>query len=185
MLTAWETIDSTASSLLSSQGEDGQTSFSKESFQISLDRVPALVHASDSGLYLSVPSSILPVLDTLLPAHLTPVAFPPRPVAIPTTTGNRWGVPEEKAAHLAHITQHLRFDPKIASIASTISAKEILDDVRYLTGEREDSDIESRHSFHPDILKAVLWVRRKWALEIIAYRRRNACAGHRLLMVSS
>ncbi|BEI80010.1 hypothetical protein CcaverHIS002_0105390 [Cutaneotrichosporon cavernicola] len=161
MLAAWETIDNIASSLLSSQHEDGQTLFSTESFQVSLDRLPTLVHASESGLYLSVPSSILPVLDTFLPAHLRPVAFPPHPLALPSTSGNRWGIPAEKAEHLTNIAKNLRFDPKIAAIASTISAKEILEDVRYLTGEREDSDIESRHSFHPDIINALIWVRRE------------------------
>lgn len=183
MLSAWETIDSTASSLLSTQGEDAQTSLSSESFQVSLDRVPTLVHASESGLYLSVPSSILPVLDTLLPAQLTPVAFPLSPLAVPTTSGNRWGVPEAKAAHLVSITEHLQFNPKLAAIASSISAKDILEDVQYLTGEREDSDIESRHSFHPDILKAHVWVRRECAPQIHAYRRANERAGHQLFSV--
>lgn len=161
MLAAWETIDSIASSLLSTETEDGQTSFSTKSFQVSLDRLPALIHASASGLYLSVPSTIFPVLDTFLPAHLRPVAFPRQPLALPSTRGNRWGIPEEQVERLINITENLRFNPKVAAIASTISAKEILEDVRYLTGEREDSDIESRHSFHPDIMKALRWVLRQ------------------------
>lgn len=158
MLAAWNAIDSGATGLLS-HGEDSQTSFSTDLFQISLDAVPTLIHASDSGLYLSVPNSILPVLDTFLPSNMSPVAFPLDGLPPLASAGNNWGVPEEKAAHLANITNHLRFDSKLAAIASSISAAEILEDIRWLTGERKDSTIESRHSFHPDARRAVIWLR--------------------------
>lgn len=159
MMSAWDTIDSNANSFLNTRGDDAQTSFSTDSFQVALDAVPSLIHVSDDGLYLSVPNSILPVIDTFLPSHMSPVAFPPSALSIPSSTGNDWDVPEAKAAHLANITKHLRFNPTVEAIASSISAAEILEDIRWLTGERKDSTIVSRHSFHPDTRRAVVWLR--------------------------
>jgi hypothetical protein len=174
MLTAWETIDSTASSLLSSQGEDGQTSFSKESFQISLDRVPALVHASDSGLYLSVPSSILPVLDTLLPAHLTPVAFSSSSCCDPNDNGKPVGrsggegstpcphhtAPAVRPQDCVHRVHHFgKGDPRRCSLPHWREGGQ---------RHRVEALVPSRHPQSGPLGAP-----------------RNACAGHRLLMVSS
>lgn len=172
MADTWDVIARHANSLLATHGQsindEAQDTFSTDSFGVSLNALPSLIHSSDSGLYLSVPNSILPVIDTIIPPHMSPVVFPPSALTRARAGGNDWAVPEAKGAHLANITKHLRFDSTIDTIASSISADEILEDVRFLTGERKDSPIQSRHSFHPDGQLAVVWLRRKLLVYISA-----------------
>jgi hypothetical protein len=110
-----------------------------------------LIHASDSGMFLSVPRAVLPLIDTFLPRHLVPVGVAPSAVPL------AYDVPEHYAKHLAEVTRALRFDPDIATVVNTISAASILKDVRYLTGE--DSDIVSRHSFTEGARVAAKWIK--------------------------
>lgn len=112
----------------------------------------SLLHASDSALFLSVPRAVLPVLDTLLPAHYVPVGVAPSPVAL------GWDVPAHYAEHLANVTRHLRFRPDIATVVNTIDADAIRRDVRWLTGEAP-SGIVSRHSFTEGARVAAKWIK--------------------------
>lgn len=110
-----------------------------------------LVDFSESGLFISVPKPILPLIDTFLPPHLVAVGVAPTPVPL------SYEVPEHYAKNLADITKNLKFDVKIASAVGSIQADEIKKDVRYLTGE--DSDIVSRHSFTQGARVAAKWIK--------------------------
>lgn len=57
------------------------------------------------------------------------------------------------------LLHHLSYDKKIGELIESLNIPQMHKDVRYLTGEREDSKIESRHSFHPDARKAANWIR--------------------------
>ncbi|WRT66385.1 uncharacterized protein IL334_003340 [Kwoniella shivajii] len=118
-----------------------------------------LLHQSPTSMLLHVPQSYLPIIDTLLPSHLVPVALPSKPLP---AIANGWEpVPGHFAKHLANITKHLRFSPEIDKIVSEgIEHNQIRRDVRFLTGEAP-SGIESRHSFTPGAVKAAHWIKEK------------------------
>ncbi|KAK8864416.1 hypothetical protein IAR55_001664 [Kwoniella newhampshirensis] len=116
-----------------------------------------LLHQTPSSLLLHVPSSYLPIIDTLLPPHLVPVALP----STPLPEAGLESVPPKFAQHLANITKHLKFSPKIDQIVSDgIDLNHIRRDVRWLTGEAP-SGIESRHSFTDGAIKAARWIKAK------------------------
>ncbi|WWD17288.1 hypothetical protein CI109_101728 [Kwoniella shandongensis] len=120
-----------------------------------------LLHQTPSSLLLDVPASYLPIIDTLLPSHLVPVALPTKPLPALNLAAEFEAVPSKFAKHLANITSHLKFSPQIDQIVSDgIELNEIRRDVRWLTGEAP-SGIESRHSFTDGAVKAAHWIKSK------------------------
>ncbi|KAK4687842.1 hypothetical protein P7C73_g2269, partial [Tremellales sp. Uapishka_1] len=117
-----------------------------------------LLHQSASSLLLHVPTSYLPILDTLLPSHLVPVALPTKPLA----SGSLWdSVPEKLVKNLANITKHLKFSSEIDKIVSDgIVLDDVRRNIRWLTGEGP-SGIVSRHSFTEGATKAAHWIKDK------------------------
>ncbi|KAG8979322.1 hypothetical protein FRB94_011718 [Tulasnella sp. JGI-2019a] len=111
---------------------------------------PKLLHLSATSALMSIPNSLLPVLDLALPKYVVPVA-------LPTTPLEKYPVDPRAAKRLASITANLRFDPSIASIISELQYMEMKRDIRYLTGEA-GSGILSRHSFSTGALMAANWI---------------------------
>lgn len=128
----------------------------------------SLVHSSIDSMILHVPSSVLPIIDTLLPAHLVPVAIPLSPLPIrqvQSESGDAqtldWKtVPEHYAKHLANLTSSLKFDPALDSVLSLLDHDQVRRNVRWLTGEAP-SGIASRHSFTEGAIKAGHWLKGK------------------------
>lgn len=130
----------------------------QHAFSTNPDISISLIRQSNSSLLLHVPESMVPILDTLLPAHLVPVALPLKPFP-PVTTTEFASVPRHLAEHLGNLTKHLRFDPLLGQILdSGIQMNDIRKDVRWLTGEGP-SGIESRHSFTAGAIKAAHWIK--------------------------
>jgi hypothetical protein len=128
-----------------------------------------LIRQSDQSLLLHVPTAYLPILDTLLPAHLVPVALPfsPIPYASSQPFDGYQGVPKHLVENLANITKHLEFDPTLSKVLNDgLQMDSIRRDVRWLTGEGP-SGIESRHSFTAGAIKAAHWIK---GMSILRYR---------------
>lgn len=157
MTSSWTQIQSLAASSSASkaQYESGQHAFSTVS---GVDQSISLIRQSDHSLLLHVPDEYVPILDTLLPAHLVPVALPSTPLR--TLAGDAWTpVPRRFAEHLGNITKHLRLDPLLGEVLDKgLQMDKIRRDVRWLTGEAP-SGIESRHSFTPGAIKAANWIK--------------------------
>lgn len=148
---SWESIRSLAQSH-AIEAREGQHTFNADALPGSIE----LMHQSSQSLLLRVPASYLPILDTLLPAHLVPVALPTSP--FPTAAGFE-SVPKHLVENLANITKHLEFDPMLSKVLDEgIQMDSIRRDVRWLTGEGP-SGIESRHSFTAGAIKAAHWIK--------------------------
>ncbi|RXK34926.1 hypothetical protein M231_07831 [Tremella mesenterica] len=115
-----------------------------------------LLHRSSNSLLLQVPSDQLGILDTLLPAHLVPVALPQEP--LPTL----WpGVGSRFASNLANLTKTLKFDPTLDAVLNEgIQLNAVRRNVRWLTGEAP-SGWKSRHAFTQGAHEAAKWIKHK------------------------
>jgi hypothetical protein len=124
----------------------------------------SLVHSTERYLLLHVPHGILPIIDTLLPSHLVPVALPTQAYPLGTAAANgdvaMWEPVKDKyVKYLANITSSLKFDSKLDSVLNKgIEFDEVRRSIRWLSGEGP-SGIESRHSFTPGALKAAHWIK--------------------------
>lgn len=165
---SWLGIQSLAQSL-----HPESDSAAQHTFSTSLDSTSSisLIRQSKSSLLLHVPDALVPILDTLLPPHLVPVALPLKPFPSVTTTEFA-SVPRHLAEHLGNLTKHLRFDPLLGQILdSGILMNDIRKDVRWLTGEGP-SGIESRHSFTAGAIKAAHWIQGELRrLQVIAHKQ--------------
>ncbi|RSH87355.1 hypothetical protein EHS25_003264 [Saitozyma podzolica] len=160
---SWDFISSRAEMLASASSPsedpaDRQGQLVLSAGQLAHPSTPMLqlVHQSPSSLLLHVPANLVPILDTLLPPHLVPVALPLQPLAA------GWDpVPDHLVKHLADITANLSFSPALDKILSEgIVMDDIRRNVRWLTGEAP-SGIVSRHSFTEGALKAAHWIKDK------------------------
>jgi hypothetical protein len=153
---SWELITTRANALVSKTENGAQQVLSPNGPTTQHPSVIQLIHQSPSSLLLHVPPSYVPILDTLLPPQLVPVALPQKPLAA------GWDpVPEHLVKHLANITAHLSFSPELDRIVSKgIVLDDIRRNVRWLTGEAP-SGIESRHSFTEGAIKAAHWIKGK------------------------
>lgn len=127
--------------------------------------VPGLdfVHVGERSAIVSVDSRVLSMLDRLVPDHLSLVALPEDD--LPFFSGDSYGppVPEHLVDNLRKITKKLKFSPEIDEIVSKgIDKKLLKQDILYLTGEREDSKIETRHSFTQGARDAADWIMSEW-----------------------
>lgn len=156
LMAAWEAIESASALLVGAAGAatniGEQATFSAEQ-EITIDAVPQLLGASDTGLFMVVSSRVLPVIDTLLPREVVTVGVSPTPLG--------YGIPEHYAKNLANITKHLKSNNALHNAVSTLNATSIRDTVRYLTGEDKSSGITSRHSFTPGARIAADWLKKE------------------------
>lgn len=111
-----------------------------------------LVWSSHDSAIISVPKLILPRLDMYLPRFFEPVLIPEEPLPLPFE-------PEEDP-RIKEILANLRFDADVASILSGLSLTQMVDDVRWLTGE--SSNIISRHSFSDGARVAAKWLKEQF-----------------------
>lgn len=108
-----------------------------------------LIWSSHDAAILSVPKLILPRLDMYLPRFFEPVLIPEEPLPLP--------LEHSKDTRIKEILANLRFDADVAAILSGLSLPQMVDDVRWLTGEA--SDIISRHSFSDGSRVAANWLK--------------------------
>jgi hypothetical protein len=148
----WASIQTLARTHVNTYRELQRTFRTQDGFTESIE----LLHQSDNSLLLHVPTAYLPILDTLLPAHLVPVALPTSPL---TSLAGFESVPKHLVENLANITKHLEFDPTLSKVLNDgIQMDSVRRDVRWLTGEGP-SGIESRHSFTAGAIKAAHWIK--------------------------
>ena len=142
----WEIIADRAASLISTQDQAQHVVSAFRHHELL-----TLLHASRSSLLIHVPPSFLPIIDTLLPPHLVPIAL---------STGSTFrAVPPSVIEQLANHTAKLQFSPQLDRITTEgIKLDEIRRTVRWLTGEAP-SGIESRHSFTAGAIKAGHWIK--------------------------
>jgi len=172
---SWKSIQSLAQSH-AIKAREGQHTFNADALPGSIE----LMHQSSQSLLLRVPASYLPILDTLLPAHLVPVALPTSP--FPTAAGFE-SVPEHLVENLANITKHLEFDPVLSKVLNEgIQMDSIRRDVRWLTGEGP-SGIESRHSFTAGAIKAAHWIKGR-SISLLSYIELTHCREGRIIRSS-
>lgn len=111
-----------------------------------------LIWSGYDAAILSVPKLILPRLDMYLPRFFEPVLIPEEPLPFQLTY--------EEDPRIKEILANLRFDADVASILSGLSLAQMVEDVRWLTGEA--SDIISRHSFSDGSRIAAHWLKKQF-----------------------
>ena len=117
------------------------------------------LYQSGHSLIFSASSDLIPILDTLIPSHLSLVALPELGSL---TQDYAEGVRKDLAENLANLTSTLRFSPKIDKILTEgMNARQLVRDIRWLTGEA--SELVSRHSFTGGARQAASWIRGKFA----------------------
>ncbi len=173
----WESISTLAnrhqgsseSSPSESQGGRDQVVFANINAPF-LDTVEIL-QSSAHSLILKVPHSLLPIIDTFLPSHLSLILIPSTPYSSPRSNSTFVSssssspsatlfppVPAHILSQLSSLTSNLTFSPKLDQILdAAIDDHVLVRAVRYLTGE-SGSGIESRHSFNPGSRVAAKWI---------------------------
>ncbi|KIM77425.1 hypothetical protein PILCRDRAFT_825388 [Piloderma croceum F 1598] len=110
-----------------------------------------LYHTSSAAL-LSLNPAAARIVDTILPPfYKSSLLFTSRASYVP--------VPEEKVEAVKRFLSSLKFNPVVASIVNSISIPQMKRDIRYLTGEDDDSPILSRHSFAAGSRIAAAWLK--------------------------
>jgi len=112
----------------------------------------SFLHYTGVDAIISVPPHLVPHIDKALPRSFKAYAIPAKPLEIIP-------VPKEAVARVKGWLDHLKFNEEIASIVSDISAPQMRNDIRYLTGEDSSSPIISRHSFSEGARIAANWLR--------------------------
>ncbi|KAJ7498623.1 hypothetical protein FB451DRAFT_1426347 [Mycena latifolia] len=111
-----------------------------------------LLYRTPTAALLSVSHGAASTIDTILPRFWKSALVPTTPVSfIP--------VPDEALRHVRHVLSILRFNPEAASIVESISVPQMINDVRFLTGEDGVSGIMSRHSFTEGSRTAASWLK--------------------------
>jgi hypothetical protein len=111
-----------------------------------------LIWSDHDAAILSIPKLVLPRLDMYLPRFFEPVLIPEESLPLPSDT--------EEDPRIKEILAKLRFDADVASILSGLSLAQMVDDVRWLTGEA--SSITSRHSFSDGSRVAANWLKKEF-----------------------
>jgi hypothetical protein len=111
-----------------------------------------LIWSDHDAAILSIPKLILPRLDMYLPRFFEPVLIPEEPLPLP--------LEHKEDPRIKEILANLRFDADVASILSGLSLAQMVDDVRWLTGEA--SNIISRHSFSDGSRVAANWLKKEF-----------------------
>ena len=111
-----------------------------------------LIWSGHDSAIISIPKFILPRLDMYLPRFFEPVLISEEPLPLPFE--------HKEDPRIEEILANLRFDADVASILSGLSLTQMVDDVRWLTGEA--SDIISRHSFSDGSRVAANWLKNQF-----------------------
>ena len=131
---------------------DSGTSDSQTTFDLGDQSKYTFLHYTGVDAIISVPPHLAPHIDKALPRSFKAYAIPTEPLTIIP-------VPEEAVARVKGWLDHLKFNEEIASIVSDISAPQMRNDIRYLTGEDSSSPIMSRHSFSEGARIAANWLK--------------------------
>ncbi|KAF7301987.1 Peptide hydrolase [Mycena indigotica] len=114
-----------------------------------------VLYLSQTAALLSVSSATAMTIDTLLPRFWKSTLLPTSPVDFIE-------VPEEALKHVKSVLATLTFNPEVASIVESISVPQLINDIRFLTGEDEVSGIVSRHSFSEGSRVAAKWLKARF-----------------------
>lgn len=126
----------------------------QHAFVTEFDKTYKILHRTPSSALLSVSPNIANIIDISLPRFYkstlltSPVSYIP--------------VPPASVEHVKDLLSSLKFDPVVASIVNSISVPDMKRDVRYLTGEDEESPIISRHSFATGSSIAATWLEHRF-----------------------
>ncbi|KIJ43827.1 hypothetical protein M422DRAFT_169216 [Sphaerobolus stellatus SS14] len=131
-------------------------------------KAQVIIKAGPSAL-LTVPESVLPVIDTLLPRFLVPVVLPASYSVVP--------VPDEAVKRVQGWLDSLNFNPDVAALVEHLSVDAMRSDIRYLTGEDESSGIISRSSFSEGARQAAEWIKGKFESSGATCELRDFLAG--------
>ncbi|KAG5654587.1 hypothetical protein H0H81_011562 [Sphagnurus paluster] len=104
---------------------------------------------------LSVDHDKAKIIDTLVPRFWKSTLLPTKPVPFQS-------VDRSSLTHAETVLANLKSDPTIATIVDSISVSQMKKDIRFLTGEDEDSGILSRHSFSKGALTAASWLKARF-----------------------
>lgn len=114
-----------------------------------------VLYRTSSSALLSLNPDTAMTVDTMLPPFFRSTLLPNSPVPFVP-------VPEGKVKVVKDILSSLRFDPVVASIVNVMSISQMKRDIRYLTGEDEQSPIVSRHSFAAGSRVAAVWLKERF-----------------------
>ena len=101
-----------------------------------------------TSLLYSVPTSLLPELDLFFPALAELTLIPQHPTTSAAVNDSRL---------LSHFP--VQYSSTINKLATHLSLELIKADVRYISGEADNSDIRSRHSLTDDARKVAHWLK--------------------------
>ncbi|KAJ7682721.1 Zn-dependent exopeptidase [Mycena polygramma] len=111
-----------------------------------------ILYRTSTAALLSVSESTARTIDTLLPRFWKSTLVPAAPV-------NFLPVPDEALKTVKHVLAGLKFNPEVAAIVESISVPQMINDIRFLTGEDGVSGIVSRHSFAEGSRTAANWLK--------------------------
>lgn len=111
-----------------------------------------VLYQSPDALLVSVPREDAYSLDLVLPRFWKSTILP----SSPTTY---FPVPYEDVEPIRKVLEKLRFNPDIAASVNILDIEQMKSDVRFLTGEDDESGIESRHSFTSGARVAAEWIK--------------------------
>ncbi|KAJ7094488.1 hypothetical protein B0H15DRAFT_776057 [Mycena belliarum] len=114
-----------------------------------------LLYRTPTAALLSVSHRTAENIDTILPRFW-------KSALVSTTPVNSIPVPDEALNHVRHVLSTLSFDTEVASIVDSISVPQMIQDVRFLTGEDNISGIMSRHSFSEGSRTAARWLKEQF-----------------------
>lgn len=114
------------------------------------DNTYEILHRTPSSALLSVSPDLANVIDISLPRFYKSTLLQTAPY-VP--------VPPSTVDYVKGLLSSLKFDPVVASIVNSISVPGMKRDIRYLTGEDEESPIVSRHSFAVGSRIAAAWLK--------------------------
>ena len=114
-----------------------------------------ILHRTTSSALLVLHASVAKNIDAMVPRFYTSTLVPSTPQAyLP--------VPAHAVERVKNLLSSLKFDPVIAALVNTLSIEQLRSDIRYLTGEDEDSNIVSRHSFAEGSRVAASWLKEQF-----------------------
>ena len=117
-----------------------------------------VIHKTTSSYLFAVersgiPSMLRAIDESLLPhQRVYTIPYPPTPL-IP--------VPKKDVARVQTLLDGLKYNHTIARLVNVLNVAQMNLDITWLTGEARASTLESRHSFHPDTLKAASWIKNR------------------------
>ncbi|KZS88805.1 Zn-dependent exopeptidase [Sistotremastrum niveocremeum HHB9708] len=91
------------------------------------------------------------MIDHLIPRFYVPVLLPSTPLPFVP-------VPSSAIDRVINLIKTLKFSDQISTAVNSISLPQMLNDIRFLTGEDKRSTILTRHSFSTGALTAAAWL---------------------------